>query len=111
VEETATRRSPHYRDRPERGDDASARGGPGGSLELRQGHARGARWNDHDRAGERILPPAHVAVEDGGVDEESETVTGESTSLTVELQSGTYTFYCSVPGHREGGMEGTLTVG
>jgi plastocyanin len=55
--------------------------------------------------------PHNVAVEDGGVDEESETVTGESTSLTVELQSGTYTFYCSVPGHREGGMEGTLTVG
>jgi plastocyanin len=55
--------------------------------------------------------PHNVAVEDGGVDEESETVTGESTSLTVELQSGTYTFYCSVPGHREGGMEGIFTVG
>jgi plastocyanin len=55
--------------------------------------------------------PHNVAVEGGGVDEESETVTGESTALTVELQPGTYTFYCSVLGHREGGMEGTLTVG
>jgi plastocyanin len=38
------------------------------------------------------------------------TFTGGSRTLTLNLKPGTYTFYCSVPGHRQAGMEGTLTV-
>jgi plastocyanin len=38
------------------------------------------------------------------------TFTGGVRTLTVKLKPGTYTFYCTVPGHRQAGMEGTLKV-
>ncbi len=38
------------------------------------------------------------------------TFSGGSRTLTLKLKPGTYTFYCSVPGHRQAGMEGTLTI-
>lgn len=38
---------------------------------------------------------------------------GESGTVTIPADAapGTYTFYCSVPGHKESGMIGTLTIG
>jgi plastocyanin len=38
------------------------------------------------------------------------TFQGGSKTLTLDLKAGTYKFFCSVPGHRMAGMEGTLTV-
>src|SRR5262249_55240175 len=33
-----------------------------------------------------------------------------SRTLTLNLKPGTYVFFCGVPGHEAGGMQGTLTV-
>ena len=54
--------------------------------------------------------PHAVAIEGNGVQESSETINGGSTSLSADLEAGEYTFYCPVGSHRDGGMEGTLTV-
>jgi len=35
---------------------------------------------------------------------------GESDTVTIKAAAGTYEFWCTVPGHKEAGMVGTLTV-
>lgn len=55
--------------------------------------------------------PHNVAIGGEGIETVlGEVVTAADAPITVTLEPGTYTFFCSVPGHREAGMEGTLTV-
>ena len=35
---------------------------------------------------------------------------GGTQKQKIDLKPGTYTFYCTYPGHRQAGMQGTLTV-
>jgi mono/diheme cytochrome c family protein len=58
--------------------------------------------------------PHDIAIQEGTDGAElgkGETVSGGGVSrVSVDLRPGRYTFYCTLPGHREAGMEGTLTV-
>jgi len=54
--------------------------------------------------------PHDVQIEGNGASGGTDQITDSSTSATVDLEPGTYTFFCSVDGHRAAGMEGTLTV-
>jgi mono/diheme cytochrome c family protein len=70
---------------------------PAGALEI---DSKNASSTPHD-----------IAIEGPGANAKGKVVQGGATStIKVTLKAGKYTFYCSVPGHREGGMEGTLTV-
>jgi plastocyanin len=56
--------------------------------------------------------PHNVTIESSSGEKVGATPTfsGGSKSVSVNLKPGTYKFFCSVPGHRQAGMEGTLTV-
>lgn len=53
-----------------------------------------------------------IALKGNGLDKTGQIVSsgGVSTITIADLKPGTYTFYCSVPGHEQAGMKGTLTV-
>lgn len=85
---------------------------PSGAIAYEQASLSGQAGNTTIEF-DNPAPLAHdVCVEDPSGNEVgcSDVITDDKTSLTVNLKPGTYTFYCSVDGHRAGGMEGPLTV-
>jgi len=66
-----------------------------------------------DTATNISLPNTGAAVHTFVIDEldiNVEVAPGETGSVTIDAPAGKYVYYCDVPGHREAGMEGTLTV-
>jgi plastocyanin len=104
-----------------KGKGGPTAGGPGGTLKLTADSTDLAydTTSLSSKAGKVTIdftnPSAlehDVAIEQNGKQlADSELVAnGATATATAELAPGTYTFYCTVPGHREAGMEGTLTV-
>ncbi|HWM10920.1 MAG TPA: cupredoxin domain-containing protein [Solirubrobacteraceae bacterium] len=83
---------------------------PGGNISWEPGELSAAAGSVTITLVNESDVPHAVEVEGNGVEEESETITGSETDLTVDLEAGEYTFYCPVGQHRQNGMEGTLTV-
>jgi len=53
----------------------------------------------------------HIATSDGTeIAHSDQMAKGTSTSFQVDLKKGTYTMWCAVDGHRQRGMQGTITV-
>jgi uncharacterized cupredoxin-like copper-binding protein len=100
---------------------AGAAGGSGGTLHLSADAGGALRFNTNSltaSAGKVTLVMTNpsqlthsIAITGNGVSAAGEVVgpAGKST-VSATLRPGTYTFYCTVPGHREAGMSGTLTV-
>jgi uncharacterized cupredoxin-like copper-binding protein len=54
--------------------------------------------------------PHDISIKDGVNKQGKEVSNGGTSKVTVDLKPGKYEFYCSVPGHEQAGMKGTLTV-
>ncbi|MDQ4130367.1 MAG: cupredoxin domain-containing protein [Actinomycetota bacterium] len=98
--------------------DAPRPDGPGGNLSV-----DGGEFFFRNLLGTAIEGPVQVTLHNIGGAEHTFTIDeafggtdevvalpGETKTGTLELFQGSYTYYCSIPGHRQQGMEGTLEV-
>lgn len=60
------------------------------------------------------LPNNGAAAHNFNIDElgihSGDVAPGAATTVTINAPAGTYEYYCSIPGHRQAGMVGTLIV-
>lgn len=85
---------------------------PSGNLSFTTDNATAKAGKDTINFTNSSPVPHDVRIEDSSGKEigGTEVISESEESAEVELKPGTYTYYCSVSGHRQAGMEGTLTV-
>jgi plastocyanin len=104
------------------GGGAAAGGGGGGAQTLvvkadPTGQLTWSPTTETAKAGSVTMtldnpsPVSHdIEIEGNGVEKTADLVSQGSTSVTATLKPGTYEYFCTVPGHKDAGMDGTLTV-
>ena len=94
------------------GETVAVAADPGGALEFEQKSLTAPTGAvTFEFTNESSTPHDFVLESDAGDDVAKTEVISESTDTAKgTLEGGDYTFYCSVPGHRQAGMEGTLTA-
>jgi plastocyanin len=81
---------------------------PGGQLAYVSTKATASAGPLTVRSPNESSTPHDIVIDGKG---EGKQVSGGGTSeFKATFTPGTYTYYCSVPGHRQAGMQGTLTV-
>ncbi len=97
------------------GKPAVAKGGtlevdadPGGQLAYATSKASAPAGKLTVKMANKSGTPHNIVIDGAGA---GKTVQGGGVSeFSADFKPGTYTYYCSVPGHRAAGMEGKLTV-
>jgi plastocyanin len=84
---------------------------PSGALKFEQSSLTGKPGKaTFDFTNDSSTPHDFVLEEDGKEVAKTDVISGKTVSTSATLDAGKYTYFCSVPGHRQAGMEGTLTV-
>jgi plastocyanin len=84
---------------------------PGGDLKfVQESLTAPVGKSTFEFTNESSIPHDFAVEEDGNDVGKTDVISGDTATVELDLQAGEYTFYCSVPGHRQAGMQGTLTV-
>src|SRR5206468_8751220 len=83
---------------------------PGGALKFTQSSLTAKAGKVTIHFTNKSSTPHGVVITGNGVNAKTSVVTRGSSAAAANLKPGRYTFFCPVPGHRQAGMVGTLTV-
>lgn len=85
---------------------------PNGALKFVQSSLTAPAGKDTFEFTNESSTPHDFVLEDTGGTEVAKTpvITNDKATTSGTLKAGKYTYFCSVPGHRQAGMEGTLTA-